>query len=72
MKIRSSLRTKFWSKMYSIEDLECFYFSVSNGGVASWGVCPVVLFKGRRFLITNYTRNKVVEVQVDGVPEITP
>ena len=58
--------------MYSSEDLKLF-FQVLDGVLASWGVCPVVLFKKMipyNFFQKRYKeiRKKIVAVKVDGLP----
>ena len=56
--------------------LKDFYFSVPNRGIASWRISPIFLFEEQRpyNIFQKWfkdTRKKVVEVQVDGAPEIT-
>ncbi len=63
--------------MYSSEDLERFYFQYQTESLARGE--PVLSFCKRNKVSYNIfqkwykdTRNKIVEVQVDGIPESHP
>lgn len=61
--------------MYSSEDLESFLLSIPDRGLASWRTPPIICVRNKvpYNIFQKWfkdTRKKVVEVQIDGAPEI--